>query len=183
MYCRNCARQLAEHAEFCVGCGQKPLAGTRFCSTCGKEMVPDIEVCTQCGARAVSGGDKDLTTATLLAMFLGVFGVDRFYLGYTTLGIIELVTLGGCGVWALIDMFLIILKKLPDAQGRPLQYVSPKPTQRQGLGIGITDFGFSGVAGHRSVLPGLYGTGDREAGHRRRLRNLVAGGFNPDCRK
>jgi len=125
MYCRNCARQLADNAEFCVECGQKPLAGTRFCSTCGKEMVPNIEICTQCGARAVSGGDKDLATATLLAMFLGVFGVDRFYLGYTAFGIIKLVTLGGCGVWALIDLFLIVLKKLPDAQGRPLQYISP----------------------------------------------------------
>lgn len=125
MYCRNCARQLADNAEFCVECGQRPLAGTRFCSSCGKEMVPHAEICTQCGTRVASGGDKDLATATLLAMFLGVFGADRFYLGYTALGIIKLVTLGGCGVWALIDMFLIILKKLPDAQGRPLQYVSP----------------------------------------------------------
>lgn len=59
--------------------------------------------------------------ALLLSFFLGGLGIDRFYLGYSTLGVIKLITLGGCGIWTLIDFILILLNNIPDADGRPLQ--------------------------------------------------------------
>ncbi len=65
--------------------------------------------------------DKDYLTAVLLSLFLGTLGVDRFYLGYTGLGLAKLFTFGGCGVWALIDLILVIARKMPDSQGRPLR--------------------------------------------------------------
>jgi len=64
--------------------------------------------------------DKDYLTALLLSLFVGTLGVDRFYLGYTGLGVAKLLTLGGCGIWQIIDFILIAVRKLPDFQGRPL---------------------------------------------------------------
>lgn len=65
--------------------------------------------------------DKEWLITVLISWLVGVFGVDRFYLGYTGLGVAKLLTLGGCGIWAIIDLILILLRKVPDAQGRPLR--------------------------------------------------------------
>jgi TM2 domain-containing membrane protein YozV len=64
---------------------------------------------------------KSQGTTFLLSWLLGFFGVDRFYLGQVGLGILKLVTFGGCGVWALIDMILAGIGSRRDAQGAPLQ--------------------------------------------------------------
>jgi TM2 domain-containing membrane protein YozV len=53
----------------------------------------------------------------LLALFVGVLGIHRFYLGYTGIGIIQLLTFGGLGIWALIDLILIITGDLKPKTG------------------------------------------------------------------
>lgn len=64
--------------------------------------------------------DKSYLAAFLLSCFVGFLGVDRFYLGYTGLGVLKLITLGGCFIWAFIDLVLIMAGVLKDRQGRPL---------------------------------------------------------------
>jgi len=65
--------------------------------------------------------NKSFLTAWLLSLLLGVFGVDRFYLGKVGTGILKLVTLGGFGIWALVDLILILTNKMRDKQGLPLE--------------------------------------------------------------
>jgi TM2 domain-containing membrane protein YozV len=62
-------------------------------------------------------GSKSQVVALILAILLGGLGIHRFYLGYTTIGIIQLLTLGGCGIWALIDLIMIITGDLKPADG------------------------------------------------------------------
>lgn len=63
---------------------------------------------------------REWITTILISFFLGGLGIDRFYLGYTGMGIGKLLTLGGCGIWALIDFILIAMRSVDDADGLPL---------------------------------------------------------------
>ena len=64
-----------------------------------------------------AGKDKSKTAAALLAFFLGGLGIHRFYLGYTWQGVVQLLTAGGCGIWALIDFIRILMGKLKPKDG------------------------------------------------------------------
>ena len=50
---------------------------------------------------------KDPTVALILSVIVGGWGVDRFYIGDTGLGVLKLITGGGLGVWWLVDLFVI----------------------------------------------------------------------------
>lgn len=73
-------------------------------------------------ARVIPGvfSDKQYMVALLFSIFLGYLGIDRFYTGHVGTGIAKLLTFGGCGVWALIDLILYAMNSVKDINGRPL---------------------------------------------------------------
>jgi hypothetical protein len=102
-----------------------------YCSNCGAQIDDKAVVCVKCGvltgnvpvSKVTSTGETDgfdWLTTLLLCWFLGVFGVHSFYTKRTTVGVIQLITLGGCGIWWLIDFIMILVGTYRDEYGRPL---------------------------------------------------------------
>jgi len=108
---------------------QENLSKHIFCSDCGKKLSVNARLCPECGNPIKNNfhpGFEDepnrFFITILLCWFLGVFGVHRFYTGHTTIGIIQLLTLGACGIWTLIDLLIILTGGFEDSDGNPIKY-------------------------------------------------------------
>ena len=96
-----------------------------FCSNCGAEISDKAVVCVKCGCAVSTTEKKDINTsskdwivALLLCFFLGGFGVHRFYVGKVGTGVLQLITLGACGIWTLIDFIIIAVGNFTDGEGK-----------------------------------------------------------------
>ncbi len=58
--------------------------------------------------------------ALALSVFVGEFGIDRFYMGKIGTGFLKLITLGGLGIWWIIDIILVATGEMRDKHGQPL---------------------------------------------------------------
>jgi TM2 domain-containing membrane protein YozV len=101
--------------------------GAKFCGNCGTPVADSAAVVAQPYAPPAAGSpfagqvsNKNYFTTFLLAYFLGIFGIDRFYTGEVGLGIFKLLTGGGFGLWAFIDVILVLTGVRKDKWGRSL---------------------------------------------------------------
>ncbi|KAJ4455569.1 hypothetical protein PAPYR_9464 [Paratrimastix pyriformis] len=127
-----------------ANCSENCVNGTQvfFC------QVADGVPCTGSRSFVVNGtglcrpvGRTYYSTALLASIFGGLLGLDRFYLGYTSLGILKLVTGGFFGVGALVDLLLVLLQALGPADGTAYALLPGAPRLR---------------ALHRPTLPSLW---------------------------
>jgi TM2 domain-containing membrane protein YozV len=96
---------------------------TKFCPNCGALIDTTTATCPTCGTRqpVLHGGqgasEKRILPAAILAFLFGIFGVHRFYAGKIGTGILQLCTLGGLGIWAMIDFIMIVVGSFTDGDG------------------------------------------------------------------
>ncbi|MAF21095.1 MAG: hypothetical protein CMP26_00650 [Roseibacillus sp.] len=64
--------------------------------------------------------EKKILPAFMMCFFVGFLGIHRFYVGKTGSGIAQILTLGGLGIWVLIDWIMIMCGSFKDSEGKPL---------------------------------------------------------------
>lgn len=108
---------------------------SKFCPNCGAQIDNRYTNYPQCGTsqpqaafnnsqqyqQQRASDDSRWLTAFLLCWFLGFIGAHRFYTGSTGIGLIQLFTVGGCGIWWLIDFIMILTNNYRDSNGRTLK--------------------------------------------------------------
>jgi len=93
--------------SYCNHCGVESDSQAKFCSSCGKNnKLSETDI-----------SEKSFVTTLVLAVILGGLGVHRFYVGKIGTGILMLLTFGGLGIWALIDLIVIAVQKFKDSKG------------------------------------------------------------------
>ena len=105
------------------------------CPECGKQISTNAASCPYCGSSLWKGNakkqrvssyvtitsNKSRTTALLLCIFLGWFGIHRFYVGKIGTGFLYIFTVGFFGIGWIIDIIKILLGTFTDNTGAPLR--------------------------------------------------------------
>ena len=69
---------------------------------------------------SITTSTTDWLTLFLLTFFVGVLGVHRFYVGKIGTGFLMLLTLGGLGVWFLVDLILVVTGQFTNKEGQKI---------------------------------------------------------------
>lgn len=115
MFCKKCGKEVEDKTEKCPFCGEELKE---------KQEAPVINIVntnTNTNTNVMPGYvPKKKSVALVLAIFLGYFGIHRFYVGKAGTGILWLLTLGLFGIGWIIDIILILTGSFRDAAHMPL---------------------------------------------------------------
>ena len=124
-----------------------PFGTVTTCSSCGGRILAAADVCPKCGVRqhgfapigsapltyapptpsqpisltAVGASEKRIVPTLIFCLLFGVFGAHRFYVGRPISAVVQLLTLGGLGIWVLVDLILLLTESFKDGDARPLK--------------------------------------------------------------
>ena len=96
----------------------------KYCHSCGKSINKQAEICPYCGVRVSAPPNSFIEEhrtwliVLLLCALVGTLGIHRFYVGKIWTGILMLLTVGGFGIWVIIDLIWIVTGKFTDVNGR-----------------------------------------------------------------
>ena len=102
----------------CPYCSEEIALNAKKCKHCGEFLDPTLAA--SMGKGVIGGSEKRMLPAFILCWFFGVFGVHRFYAGKIGSGIFMILTLGGLGIWALVDLINIVMGNFTDAEGKKI---------------------------------------------------------------
>ena len=146
-FCTACGHEGSDTARFCNGCGQQMPVAAPPTSSSAQTLPPTPSQPTYQhpqhqqqhppGYQQLFRPEKSKSTATVLAWLLGGLGVSDFYLGNIGKGIVKLLTLGGFGIWALIDAIKLLTMSQQEFDQRyniwevPASYSDVRQSQQQ----------------------------------------------------
>jgi len=140
--CPECNKEISDMAGNCPNCGA-PIKKQKFCKHCGEKIDMDCIICPKCGKQVEEldasnknivinnnasasasasatvvtpvyfGRAKNKWVAFFLCLFLGYFGIHKFYEGKVGMGILYLFTFGLFGIGWLVDIIVLLLKPNP----------------------------------------------------------------------
>lgn len=112
--------------QTCPACGAPTQNSGQLCANCDAKQRdifsnPQNNNSGGNGPANPPGDQTKWIVCLLLCWFLGAFGVHRFYTGHIGIGIAQLLTLGGCGIWTIIDFIILVTGNFKDSDGNPVR--------------------------------------------------------------
>jgi LSD1 subclass zinc finger protein len=109
---------------------------------------------TDVSSDAAASSQRDWRLALALCLFFGTFGLHRFYTGYPIAGALQIVSVGGFGLWWLVDLARLLLGTFRDADGRGLGHYDPATGRSLLVGM-VALLGVAALLGAADTAPRL----------------------------